>query len=194
MASTTTRVSGTSTETGAMATRSPDSSRDLVIPLAAESETFSRNANGVRAIYVLPAFSPTPLALGLNVKGLIHGRVRYNCRAAIDRRIGMPTTLRSSRLEIVGRQRAFESCACGRDSSRIFWASRSRSIEGELHARDSRKVERVSWPPRVVSWGRLGMHQQRRGSRDCVRVCARDTGSDGVQTVTISRHALASGL
>ena len=47
------------------------------IPHAAESETFSRNANGVRAIYVLPAFSPTPLALGLNVKGLIHGRARY---------------------------------------------------------------------------------------------------------------------
>ena len=35
---------------------------------AAESETFSRNANGVRAISVLPAFSPTPLALGLNVE------------------------------------------------------------------------------------------------------------------------------
>ena len=48
-----------------------------LIPHAAESETFSRNANGVRAIYVLPAFSPTPLALGLNVKGLIHGRARY---------------------------------------------------------------------------------------------------------------------
>ena len=49
-----------------------------LIPHAAESETFSRNANGVRAIYVLPAFSPTPLALGLNVKGLIHGRARYD--------------------------------------------------------------------------------------------------------------------
>ena len=51
--------------------------REVAIPRAAESETFSRNANGVRAIYVLPAFSPTPLALGLNVKDLIHGRVRY---------------------------------------------------------------------------------------------------------------------
>ena len=28
--------------------------------------TFSRNANGARAIHQLPAFAPTPLALGLN--------------------------------------------------------------------------------------------------------------------------------
>ena len=55
------------------------------IPRAAERETFSRNANGVRAIYVLPAFSPTPLALGLNVKGLIHGRARYIPRSPVFR-------------------------------------------------------------------------------------------------------------
>ena len=57
------------------------------IPHAAESETFSRNANGVRAISVLPAFSPTPLALRLNVKGLIHGRARYNVPAQLTARL-----------------------------------------------------------------------------------------------------------
>jgi hypothetical protein len=31
-------------------------------------ETFSRNANGVRAIKATPAYTPTPLALGLNVE------------------------------------------------------------------------------------------------------------------------------
>ena len=45
----------------------------------AESETFSRNANGVRAIQDSPAFAPTPLALGLNVKCLIRGRAKYTC-------------------------------------------------------------------------------------------------------------------
>ena len=39
---------------------------------------FSRYANGVRAINGSPAFAPTPMALGLNVKRLTHGRVRYN--------------------------------------------------------------------------------------------------------------------
>ena len=33
-------------------------------------ETFSRNANGVRAISGAPAFAPTPLALRLNVAHL----------------------------------------------------------------------------------------------------------------------------
>ena len=37
---------------------------------------FSRNANGVRAIYILPALAPTPLALGLNVKRLSLRRIR----------------------------------------------------------------------------------------------------------------------
>ena len=41
---------------------------------------FSRYANGVRAINGSPAFAPTPMALGLNVKRLTHGRVRYICR------------------------------------------------------------------------------------------------------------------
>ncbi len=40
------------------------------------SEMFSRNANGVRAIYGSPAFAPTPLALGLNVKRLSLHRIR----------------------------------------------------------------------------------------------------------------------
>ena len=31
-------------------------------------ETFSRNANGMRAINGSPTFTPTPLALGLNVE------------------------------------------------------------------------------------------------------------------------------
>ena len=34
----------------------------------ASNGTFSRFANGVRAINGLPAFTPTPLALGLNVE------------------------------------------------------------------------------------------------------------------------------
>ncbi len=40
----------------------------MFIPRAACSETFSRYANGVRVINGSPAFSPTPLALGLNVE------------------------------------------------------------------------------------------------------------------------------
>ena len=47
------------------------------IPHAASSETFSPNAIGVGAINAVPTFAPTPMALGLNVKPLIHDRVRY---------------------------------------------------------------------------------------------------------------------
>ena len=45
---------------------------------AVTSETFSPNAIGVGAIDALPTFAPTPMALGLNVKCLIHGRVKSN--------------------------------------------------------------------------------------------------------------------
>ena len=38
---------------------------DYELNLALPDATFSRNANGVRAIYGSPAFAPTPLALGL---------------------------------------------------------------------------------------------------------------------------------
>ena len=40
-------------------------------------ETFSRNANGVRAINGSLPFAPTPMALGLNVKPLIRDRAKY---------------------------------------------------------------------------------------------------------------------
>ncbi len=42
-----------------------------VMPHAVFDETFSRNANGMRAINGWPASAPTPLALGLNV-GMSH--------------------------------------------------------------------------------------------------------------------------
>ena len=47
---------------------------------------FSRYANGVRAINGSPAFAPTPMALGLNVKRLTHGRVRYSHRCRHNER------------------------------------------------------------------------------------------------------------
>ena len=46
----------------------PPEPAPLPIPLAARSGTFSRHANGMRANQGLPAFTPTPLALGLNVE------------------------------------------------------------------------------------------------------------------------------
>ncbi len=49
----------------------------MVMPHAASSETFSLNAIGVRAINAVPTFAPTPMALGLNVKPLMHDRVGY---------------------------------------------------------------------------------------------------------------------
>ena len=76
---------------------------------------FSRYANGVRAINGSPAFAPTPMALGLNVKRLTHGRVRYDqnfeypwhastpgtskkCRALSFRRLARAATGRSVRV------------------------------------------------------------------------------------------------
>jgi len=45
---------------------------------------FSPNAIGVGAINAVPTFAPTPMALGLNVKPLIHDRVRYNVQQGCD--------------------------------------------------------------------------------------------------------------
>jgi hypothetical protein len=47
------------------------------IPHAVSSETFSPNAIGVGAINAVATFTPTPMALGQNLKRLILDRVRY---------------------------------------------------------------------------------------------------------------------
>jgi len=54
-----------------------------LIPQAASSETFSREANGLLAIYyVLPAFSPMPLALNLARWQMRRREISWNALAS----------------------------------------------------------------------------------------------------------------
>ena len=63
-----------SKESGDESPHSKDDKR-RAIPRAAESETFRRNANGVRAINSLPVFTPTLWRWGDTWKRLIQVRV-----------------------------------------------------------------------------------------------------------------------
>ena len=58
------------------------------MPHTVARETFSPNAIGVGANGEFPTFAPTPMALELNVKCLIHGRVKSTLAASIQGRGG----------------------------------------------------------------------------------------------------------